>query len=185
MTMSKDKQHYQKDKGFTLIELLAVLIVLISVGGIMFGVLFASLRGSTRATVLTDVQDNGDYAITEMSRVIRFAQAVVSPESCIVGPTPTPIATSSVTLQTVDHSSITYTCPEDAEGTIASNGASLVDTQMVEVTSCTFTCSQTSLYESPTIGISFSLNKKDATSLLENNAPLMFQTSVTLRNKIQ
>lgn len=172
-------------KGFTLIEMLAVMIVLISVGGIIFGVLFTSLRGSTRATVLTDVQDNGDYALSEMSRVIRFSQAVVSPESCVVGPTLAPVATSSVTLQNIDKSLITYTCSNENGGTLASNGATLVDPQIVEVTACEFTCSQNSIYESPTIGISFSLNKKNATNLLENNAPLTFQTSVTLRNKIQ
>ena len=171
-------------KGFTLVELLAVMVVLIAVGGIIFVVLFASLRGSNRAALLTDVQDNGDYTLTQIARTIRFAQAVESPSSCVLGPTPTPVATSSVTIRNHDQSEITYSCTTGTGGTIASNGASLLDTQRVEVESCSFTCSQNSIYESPTIGISFTLNKKDSNNLVDNNAPVTFQTTITLRNKI-
>lgn len=171
-------------RGFTLVELLAVMVVLIAVGGIIFGVLFASLRGSNKAALLTDVQDNGDYTLTQIARTIRFAQAVEFPSSCVLGPTPTPIATSSVTIRNYDQSQITYSCTTGAGGTIASNGASLLDTQRVEVESCSFTCSQNSVYESPTIGISFTLNKKDANNLVDNNAPVTFQTTINLRNKI-
>ncbi len=184
ITQQKRKNSIFQQQGFTLVELLAVMIVLITVGGLIFGVLYASLRGSNRATILTDVQENGDYVLTEMGRVIRFAQAVEDPASCIPGPTPSPTTFTSITIRNADQTRITYSC-DDATDTIASNGASLLDTQKVELTACSFTCSQNSVYETPTIGISFSLNKRDATSAIDNNAPLTFQTTVTLRNKIQ
>lgn len=180
-----DIRHWTfSQSGFTLVELLAVMIVLVTVGGIIFGVLYASLRGSNRANVLTDVQENGDYVLTEMGRVIRFAHAVEDPASCVLGPTPTPTTVSEITIRNADQTTITYSC-DGTSGTIASNGASLLDTQKVELTACSFTCSQNSVYETPTIGISFSLNKRNATEAVDNNAPLTFQTTVTLRNKIQ
>lgn len=179
------KKLFSLQKGFTLVEMLAVIIVLVTVGGIVFGVLFASLRGSNRATLLSDVQDNGDYALTEMARVIRFSQAVVTPDSCVLGPTPTPISTTSITVRNVDRSLVTYSCTTGSNGTIASNGANLIDTRAVKVTSCSFTCSQNSIYEAPTIGISFTLNKKVTSSNVDSNAPVVFQTTVNLRNKIQ
>lgn len=176
--------HSINSRGFTLVELLAVIVVLVTVGGIIFGVLFAALRGSNKATILSDVQDNGDYTLVEMTRMIRFAQAVVDPASCVLGPTPTPTQITSITIRNSDQSQITYSCTTGSGGTIASNGASLLDTNSVEVSSCSFTCSQNSLYEAPTIGISFTLNKKNAVNLVDSNSPVTFQTTVTLRNKV-
>jgi type II secretory pathway pseudopilin PulG len=171
-------------KGFTLVELLAVMAVLITVGTVVFGILVASLRGSSKSEILTDVTQNGNYALTEMTKTIRFAQTVEDPSPCYQGTPPEPVTASSITIRNVDNSRITYACTSiDGNDTIASNGASLLDTNAVSVTSCSFSCSQDTVYKAPSIGISFTLNNKGSNDSADNQAPLTFQTTVVLRNK--
>jgi hypothetical protein len=119
-----------------------------------------------------------------MTRMVRYAIALQSPASCYSGPTPTPVVSSSITVLNLDNNSTTFACDTTA-GTIASNSANMLNSQAVAVTACSFSCFQANPYDSPTMTISFTLNKKNANGLVENNSPIDFQTSITLRNVVQ
>jgi len=167
-------------KGFTLVELLAVIAITGVVGTLMFGILFTTLRGANKSESLGAIQQNGDAALSQMTRMVRFASELNDPAGCYTGPTPTPIVQTSITIRNVDNGSSTFSCDLIA-GTMASNGASMLDTTSIAVTACSFTCLQNTPNDFPTIMISFTLNKKNNT-LVENKAPQTFTSNVTLRN---
>ncbi|MFH1833232.1 MAG: hypothetical protein ABH816_03690 [Candidatus Levyibacteriota bacterium] len=188
-------------KGFTLIELLVVVIVVIAIGGFVVSILFSTLRGTNKTNALTVVRQNGNGAISQMSKTIRNAKNIVDPISCIV--------TSSqnhITILTAEGNYLTYACctstTGDSNTLISINGdytdgvcslterISLFDTSSVTLESCSsvstsFTCSQNSNIDSPSVGIKFTLKNYAAdsgVSLQENSALIPFQTSVVLRN---
>lgn len=167
--------------GFSLVELLAVVAVLGVLGTVMFSMLSSSLRSSRRADVLTDVQQNGNSVLTQMTRAIRYARSIEAPASCYSGPTPSPVEVTSLTIRNSDNFTTTYSCDNLPNGSISSNSGDLTDTN-IAVTACSFTCTQNTAYDLPTIGISFTLNRRTASSLVENSTPLTFQTTISPRN---
>src|SRR3989344_583306 len=65
----------RKSEGFTLIELLVVILVIFSVGILIASILVSALRGSNKTNTIDLVRRNGNSAITQMSRTIRYAQS--------------------------------------------------------------------------------------------------------------
>ncbi|HSX08905.1 MAG TPA: prepilin-type N-terminal cleavage/methylation domain-containing protein [Candidatus Saccharimonadales bacterium] len=161
--------------GFTLIELVTVIGVLGVVGVISVSILTITLRGTKKADLLNYARQNGDVALTQMVKNIRYAASLDAPATCV----PT-TSSSSITITSLsDHKQTIYSC---ASNTISSNSASLIDTNSLQATSCTFTCAQSSTIVPPIITIQFTLSPKTAGSLAETTFSLPFQSSVTLRN---
>src|SRR3989344_4471058 len=65
----------RKSDGFTLVELLVVILVIFSVGVLISSVLFSALRGANKTNTIDLVRRNGNSAITQMSRMIRYSQS--------------------------------------------------------------------------------------------------------------
>ena len=188
----------RKSDGFTLIELLVVILVIFSVGVLIVSVLFSALRGTNKTNTIDTVRRNGNSAITQMSRMIRYAQSfngvststdpsVYITDCTVRAPTPTPTPTqySNVNITSFDGGQTIFSCPPSAS-TIASISAttsvSLIDTSSVDVSNCYFTCSQDSIISPPNIGINFTLTQKNTSNFFENKASASFQTSVSVRN---
>lgn len=136
-----------------------------------------------------------------------------SPSTSCVGttvgagtPTPAPTTYQSVEVTGFDNGiTVLSCCMTTSNGdipTIASTSAatapippsslcdntsnsSLLNTGEIRLTSCSFTCSQASSNDYPTIGISFSLSQFASNSSINEQTvpPINFQTSVTMRNK--
>jgi type II secretory pathway pseudopilin PulG len=211
------KKQLSLQSGFTLIELLASTFVIVAIGGIIVSIIVSTLRGSNKSNTMVTTRENGTYAISQLSKMLRFAQEVTlvdgaSPSVCITNiPFPTPQPTygpltthQSITFVSLDGGTTTISCTKFNELTpapsptprvnepltIASNGASLLDTTMVEIPSgsCKITCNQSTQSDSLLVGIEFSLVSVQAGSgnlFSEFNAtanPIDYQTSVILRN---
>lgn len=162
-------------RGFTLVELLTVIGILSVIGSIVVSVVFISLSGAKKSDTVEILRQNGDNTLSQMVKSIRYAKSLDSPASCVV-----PTSTSSITVTSLEsNAQTTYSC---SGTTIASNGASLLNTNVVTTQSCRFTCSQTSLQTPPTITIDFTLIPVGAGNLVETKATVPFQSSVTLRN---
>ncbi len=180
--------------GYTLIELLAVMVVMVAVGIVVSAILVSSLRGSNKTTVLNDIRQSGSYPIIQMSKMIGFAKSfdgvstdgvlyVTDCTSVAVGantPTPTPVY-QYVKISTFDNSTIIFSC-EGNPLTVASNGASLINTGQVKVNSCSFSCTQSYVTQPPAIGIHFSLSKNVSGNFVEQTATIPFDTTVSVRN---
>ena len=186
------------ERGFTLTELLISLMVLISVGVVAVTILTSSLRGANKTSAVNNIRQNGSYAMIQMSRAIQYAKKfdgvkVNSSDSyttnCVQSippaptPTPTPAQYKFVKVTSFDGGQTVFSCdPTVLPNTIASNGASLLDTDSVSLgSSCLFTCTQGTTIDSPIINISFSLSSSQQ-NLAENKVTVPFNTSVTVRN---
>ncbi len=182
MKNSKFKiQNSKLENGFTLVEMLAVMIVFIVVGSIMLSILVTSLRTSHKTDTLSQVRENGNYAMTQMAKTIRDARGILAPFPCV-----TPATVNTITILNANQDQITYNCtspPSPTPATIASNSATILDTTAVSLTSCSFTCTQPSVSELPIIQINFSLKQQSTSTYVEQTvSTVSFQTSVVMRN---
>lgn len=192
MTISNFKfKILNSERGFTLVELLAVSVVMVVVSVIVTATITSSLRGTTKTNTVNDVRQNGNYAISQVSKMIEYAKSfggvsndnVNFVSNCVnltppLTPTPQPSQYNYIKITGFDNGQTIFSCAS----TIASNSASLIDTNLVSVDSCSFTCERARITDAPIIGINFSLSKKTTSSLFENNASVSFKTSVKMRN---
>lgn len=167
----------RESKGFTLVEMLTVVAIFVVVGGIAMAILVTSFRTGHKTDIITLAQQNGNYALSQMAKTLRNARGIVSPFPCV-----TEVSSSTITVITPDNQQVTYAC---LSNTIASNGASLLDTNSVTLVSCSFVCSQFSKSDLPIISVAFSLQQQAGGNLAEQktgSSPVQFQTSVVIRN---
>lgn len=189
--MRKKCQSYNSrsgaSSGYTIIELVIVIMVMLVVGGIIVGILYSAIRGTTKARVNNNISQNGSYAITVMTNFLANAKALIQVtdpfgnvfDSCVSDGI-NPIDGVSVTIQNYDGGITTFACEN---GYISSNSASLIHTEDVEMITetCRMLCIQDSFYSVPRIDISFELQNKNAQDPATSGRSL-FETSVNLRN---
>ncbi len=173
-------------KGFTLIELLAVIVVFTIIGSIGAGILVNSLRTSNKTDAVTNVKNNGNYVIGQITKTLRDATSLQSPYPCV-----TPVQGTSITVRASDGNLVTLDCgATDSithQTTIASNSAPMLDTTTtgVKLVSCTFTCSQQTASDYPLMDIIIGLTEQSTSAFSEKMAsatPIVFSTSILLRN---
>ena len=176
-------------RGYTLIELLAVMIVMVTVGLIVATILVSALRGNNKTNVISDIRQNGNYAIVQIGRMIEFAQRFAGVSTNGVSYTTNCVGQSGVQYKYVkiiafDNGETVLSCNFSSNPpTIASGSASLIDTNRVSLSSdCHFTCSQNTFSEAPVVGVSFTLSQKNVSGFFENRASIPFETSVIMRN---
>ncbi len=179
----------KKQDGFTLIELLVVMVVLLSTGMVIGTILFSSLRGATKASIINTARQNGDFVISQMVKTIRNAKAFggVSNDNVqwITDCSQNAIMQYKyVNITGPDDNKIVYSC---AHSVISSNSVSLIDDTSVHIddTSCYFTCLQSSPSDNPTIGINFSIVQSKQGALSESSVSLPFSTTVRMRNSLR
>lgn len=177
-------------KGYTLIELLAVMVVFVVIGGIVLAIIFSTLRATNKANTLAYLRQNGNYAISQMVKMIRDAEkfdGVKINNGDLYGLLCQTQDYHFLKITSFDGGTTEFTClpinlPSLPNGKISSNSALLIDTNTISVTTCSFTCSHTSASDSPIIGISFSLSQGSDSPFVEKKASIDFKTSVTMRN---
>lgn len=176
----------KNSKGYTLIELLIVMVVMITVGLIVATILVSSLRGTNKTNTINTIRENGNYAQLQISKMLEFAQSFggVSPNgnpgtyitNCLSPTT----QYNFVKITSFDNGQTVFSCNTSAS-IIASNGASLINSSDVSLSSCYFTCSR-NVSQPPIIGINFTLSQKSPNAIFEKRASILFETSVILRN---
>jgi len=182
-------------KGFTLFELLIVILLVAVVGGISTVILVSSLRGSDRTNSINKVRTNGYYAITQMTKMIKYAKSFdgisnadwhSNPNAWVGNCDSTPDPKTYLKITSFDGGITFFTCVDanglPDRGEISSNSASLIDPNSVKVESCSITCRRVSTNEPATITIDFALSNVSGSNLYEKQASIPFHTSVTMRN---
>lgn len=187
-----------KQAGFGIIEVMIGAILLGVIVTVVNTVLFSSFRGVNKSNVLTEVKQNGDYAISVMERMIREAKQIVSvcdgtplSELAIVNYDPDAPSSDDPTLHTT-----TFKCDLNS-GVLRIASASAVEDLLLtssanvtlEGTDCTsaisFVCSQVSADQPPVVNVSFTLKQKSpagVTPRVDERAQIDFSTTVVLRD---
>lgn len=178
------------NEGFTLAELVAVGLILATTSGVIAILLSSVLRATNRAKVANLVAQNGNYALSVMSDLMRNSQGMVDPVSC-----ETPLTLSLITVREFDGSDTTFFCDTQGKTILwqtQAKTASLLDTSTVEIDTslttvasgaCAFVCSQESSVAPPRITMQFTVKNKGTEAFLENRYSQLFKTAVFLRNK--
>ena len=179
--------------GYTLIELLAVIIILVTVGMVITSILVTSLRGGNRSNTTNEVRQNGSYILSQMSKMIAYSRSfdgvstngtdystdctVIQPP--VPTPSPAPVAYRYIKITSFDGGQTVFSCTGSS---IASNGAELTNSTNLNLSSCSFYCSQTNVLAPPTIKVNFTLSKTNSGFFVENQTTIPFETSITPRN---
>jgi prepilin-type N-terminal cleavage/methylation domain-containing protein len=174
-------------KGYTLIELVVVVGILVVISSLVTGILYTTLRSTTKTTVTTNVSQNGSYALSTITNIITSSSEVLDVYNGEPGDfsdcTDSPQG-SSIELQRLDGGITTLACTDDTIASKSAEGSfNLLNTEAVQTTAnCSFTCKQSTVYDTPVIEINFSLIDKSTSSFKEDQASADFNTSVVLRN---
>jgi len=164
-------------KGFTLIEILVVigvLAIIVVVGSMSF---FNLLKGSMKTRTISLVKQNGDYALAIMERMIRKGEIIENTEA---PPRECESGMSKLKISNPDGRETEFSCEGD---TISSNSASLISNQVkVANGNCSFNCQRTSIFEPDVVTINFTLSQAQTGVRPEEEASIVFKTTVVLRN---
>ena len=166
--------------GFTLIEILIVLgilAIIVVVGSNMF---FTILKSSSKTKVLTEVKQNGNYALNVMARMIRNGK--IGAGECGANP-------DRITITNPDDGITTFHCcgspPMIASksGSLTCEQARLTSNKVQVSSSCNdfISCTQ-AVGGPPVVTINFTLQQAGTAARPEEEALVNFQTAVTLRN---
>lgn len=167
-------------RGFTLLELLVTTGIMTLVTVILVQVLFSTIHVNTKAEIIKEVKQNGDFALGIMMRMIQNARVIASPCDGT--------ATSYVTLTNADGGETTFAClPEAGVLRIASNSAYITSSKVTLTgLSCMdaidFVCT-TLAGSTRVVKINFSLAQRGTPEASYETAASSFQTTVTVRNE--
>ncbi len=175
-------------KGFTLIELLVAMAIISGLGIMIAQAFFTTTRSNTKVEKLTDVKQNGDYALSVMERMIRNARTLTA--SCTSGGTQ---ATPSAAIVSPDGFTTTFQCALDGSVTRVASVSS-IGTQYLTAGSVTLggtSCDTDSLnfyctsiaQVSRSLKVTFQLSQKGTPTDQFEKASTQFQTSVGLRSQ--
>lgn len=107
MEITNHMTRVQHSRGFTLMEILISVGILATVGVLIVQVVFTTTNVNTKAALLADIKQNGEFAMDVMSRHIRGAASVET--NCGIQEATTP----SAAIRTLEHATTTLLCHSD------------------------------------------------------------------------
>lgn len=175
-------------RGFTLIELIIAVAIIAGLGTVLAQSLFTTTRSSTKVERLTDVKQNGEYALAVMERMIRNARSLTA--SCSGGGT---VPASSAAIENRDGYTTTFQCMLDGSVTriasVSAFGAQYLTSSSVtlggatcDADSLVFYC--TSIADVPkSLKVTFQLLQKGTPVDQFEKASTVFQTNIGIRSQ--
>lgn len=174
-------------RGFTLIELLVAVAIIAGLGAVLAQAFFTTTRSNRKVEKLTEVKQNGEYALAVLERLIRNARTLTA--SCTSDGMQ---ATPSIAIVNPDGFTTTFQCLLDGSVTRVASVSS-VGTEYLTGSSVTlggascdadtlnFYCtSQAQIARS--VKVTFQLSQKGTPLDQFEKASTVFQTSISVRN---
>jgi len=155
--------------GYTLIELVVVAALIGIIGVVSVSLFLTSLSGGGKSSGTNEVRANGDYAITQIERMIRNAIRIEG--ACTQDMT-------SLSLLNSDGNTTTFST---LDGRVASNSAYLTSSSSQVSGAIDFDCEQSVDGAPGLVTVSFILNKANALTNRFESVQVEFSTSVQLR----
>lgn len=181
-------QFLKTGAGFTLIELLVSVAIISGLGVLLAQTFFTTSRSNTKVERMTDVKQNGEYAIAVMERMIRAARSLTA--SCSSDGS---VATPSAAIVNPDGMTTTFMCEMDGSisrvASISSAATEYLTSNAVTLggTSCdtdslVFYC--TSIAQVPrSLKVTLQLSQKGTPTDQFEKASTTFQTSIGIRSQ--
>lgn len=177
-----------KRQGFTLIELLVSVAIIAGLGTVLAQAFFTTTRSNTKVERLTDVKQNGEYALAVMERMIRNARSLTA--TCSSEGTQ---ATPSAAIVGPDGFMTTFQCALDGAVTriasVSSFGTEYLTSSAVTMggASCdadtlNFYCTSVAMIPK-SLKVTFQLSQKGTPTDQFEKASATFQTSIGIRNQ--
>ncbi len=138
------------------------------------------MRGTNKANNFIVVRQNGNYAISQMSKIIRNAKRLESPASC--SPTGTPATSLTLLSQNDEQVFLELSVTNQHRSRSVSSTINLTDSNAVRVTNLRFNCTQADNSNTVLIYITFTASQASQNPGSENSAELPFSTSIAFRN---
>lgn len=172
----------KNSSGFTLIEVLVVITILSIIGGVFTLSIVSFTTSRNKSSVLSEVKQNGDYALSLMEQNIRNSAPPLSCNSP---------SNDRVILKSDTGSTQVIACVEvgtsNSRITIGPVGSETTNPTLVSrsirVPTCSFTCQTGSTVAADGVAISFSLSANSASAQVSQRSQETFSTTVYLRNR--
>jgi len=154
-------------KGLSLIELIVTLGTTIVIGGAVVNLFLSTIRGAAKSRVLTEVKQNGDYALAVMDRIIRNAEKVEDKGG------------NFIKIKNPDQTTTEFKCESEK---ITSNGNPLTSGKVKVSSVCdTFLSYQELIGKPIVVEIQFNLSQSGAALGKEFEVMVPFQRTVSTR----
>jgi len=180
MRVAKSEELKAKNLGYTLIELMIVVTVMAVVAVVAVNLFLSTLIGGGKSRALSVVKQNGDFALTQMEKMIRNAKELTTNNEGFV------CDTDMNSLGVINSDGGVTIFAVEGER-IASNSGLFLTSSEVKVDSdaaktLSFDCSRSDTGMPDFVEISFTLKKGEVgVSRQEEIAEEDFQTKVSLR----
>jgi len=170
----------KNNKGFSLIEIMVGITIVIFASTMVLTIIISSFRISSKTTVSSVIRQNGNYALSQASRMLQFADSFTSVTCGGITYPDCRTAKTNCNEVRINYNGVDKRITCSTSTGIGINSTSSIDTVKFIVSSCNFTCSQDS-GEAPVIGIDFELATR-GTNAVEKSSKMNFSTSVKMRN---
>lgn len=157
--------------GFTLIEVLIVVSLLALIFIVGANLFFSTLKGASKAEIVKEIKQNGNFALGIMKRMIRNSREI----DCS-----TP---NQITITNPDQGQTTFRL--DASNRIASESASgtqFLTSSQTPASSFSLSCSPVTSGAPTEVTLQFRLTQPGYLTRAEETAQVDFQTQVNTRN---
>ena len=166
------KEIKNNSEGYTLIEMLVVIVAFAMISIVASETIISTLRGTSKATAISGVRQNIDYAMNAIERQLRGAKSITS----VCDGTPY----SQISFLDQNSSPATFSCinvnSTNLPASIASSSG-ILTSDTLTISACSFTCTPALSNSSPMVTISVT-----GQDISGQNAPVSAITQVTLRS---
>ncbi len=166
--------------GFSLIEMMITIVIVGIISTVLSAALFGLLHGASKADIIKEIKQNGDYTVAVMEIKIRNSLDV---STC------TGVASNQLTILNSDNTQSTFQCnstslaiEENISGTIRVLTNSAVAVPACDTANIAFTCTS-STTGAKAISIAFNLKEAGTNKTAAETSFQLFKTQVSLRNK--
>lgn len=156
-------------KGLSLIEILIVISIFAVIGILSTRSIFLTLRGARKSESQVKVRENLNFALAVVERQIRNAEDV----SCTA-------STTLLTYTALEGGQSTFSCITAGSDRYLASGSGRLTSNEINITSCSVTCTQTSINKPPTVKIT--LTAEDNTTSSVEKGSVSVTTEISPRN---
>jgi prepilin-type N-terminal cleavage/methylation domain-containing protein len=169
-------------RGFTLIELLVAIGLSVMLIAAASGLFFTTLRSDSKKNFVTELKDNGDYALSQMEFLLRNAVAL---EPLNSGDVSCGTGMNQIVLRSIDNglTRLYLSNGQIASESVLSGVTRYLTGGPTTATNLTFNCQQAAINTGSYIQINFTLNFATASGqFFTETGSSNFSTTVNVRS---